>query len=420
MVIDLSRFSVSCACGRTHTVTAKSVLIESGAILKLPEVIRECGLEGMKPCIVCDENTYKAAGELVCKVLPVHNLVVLKAEGLHPDEHAIDAINAGYGDSEYIISVGSGTLNDLGKYVANEHGVPTLSVATAASMDGFVSTVAAMTLNNFKVTKIVPAPIAVIADTDIFSKAPYRLTASGIGDIIGKYTALSDWRISHVVRGEYLCENIFEIEYSAVVKVAENIDAIRAGDKAAYEDLMYALILSGLAMQMNGNSRPASGAEHHLSHFWELNIINDSHSGLHGEMVGVGLQCVTKVYKDFMAQVEDPAALLHPYQGLPHEDLKRVLGFMYEDAIKESTPDDMFNVTPEKIIAAWPQVREIVAAMPSHEEIMDMLRRAGAPMTMEEVGVDSKHLPDCFRFSPFIRGRITLIRLLNTMFDWKF
>ena len=134
----------------------------------------------------------------------------------------------------------------------------------------------------------------------------------------------------------------------------------------------------------------------------------------------VGGNSAAESAERLMAQVEDPAALLHPYQGLPHEDLKRVLGFMYEDAIKESTPDDMFNVTPEKIIAAWPQVREIVAAMPSHEEIMDMLRRAGAPMTMEEVGVDSKHLPDCFRFSPFIRGRITLIRLLNTMFDWKF
>ncbi len=416
MDIDLSRFSAPCACGRTHTITAKTVLIESGAILKLPEVVKECGLEGKKPCIVCDENTYKAAGELVCKVLPVHNLVVLNPEGLHPDEHAIEAIEAGYLDSGYVLSVGSGTLNDLGKYVANEHKVPTLSVATAASMDGFVSTVAAMTLNNFKVTRICPAPIAVIADTDVFSKAPYRLTASGIGDIIGKYTALSDWRISHTIWGEYLCENIFDIEHSAVVKVAENIDAIRAGKKEAYEDLMYALVLSGLAMQMMGNSRPASGAEHHLSHFWELNIVNGHHNGLHGEMVGVGLACITKVYKDFMAQVTDPSALIHPYHGMPHEQLKEILGFMYEDAIKESTPDDMLQVTPEKVIAAWPKIQQIVAAMPSHAEVMDMLHRAGAPSTMEEIGVDSVYLEKCLKFSPFIRGRITLMRLIDLMF----
>lgn len=417
MVIDLSRFSAPCACGHVHTITAKTVLIESGAILKLPQVVKECGLEGKKPCIVCDENTYKAAGELVCRVLPEHNLVVLNPEGLHPDEHAIEAIESGYKDSDYVLSVGSGTLNDLGKYVANEHAVPTLSVATAASMDGFVSTVAAMTLNNFKVTRICPAPIAVIADTDVFSKAPYRLTASGIGDIVGKYTALSDWRMSHIIWGEYLCENIFDIEYSAVVKVAENIDAIRAGKKEAYEDLMYALVLSGLAMQMMGNSRPASGAEHHLSHFWELNIVNGRHNGLHGEMVGVGLACITKVYKDFMAKTTDPAKVIHPYRGMPHEELKEVLGFMYEDAIKESTPDDMLHVTPEKVLAAWPKMQQIVAAMPSHEEILDMLHRAGAPSTMEEIGVGSEYLEKCLKYSPFIRGRITLMRLIDLMFS---
>lgn len=417
MVIDLSRFEAPCDCGHAHTITAKIILIESGAILKLPEVVRECGLEGRKPCIICDENTYKAAGELVCKVLPDHNLVVLDPEGLHPDERAINAVNAVYRDSQYVIAVGSGTLNDLGKYIADQHGVPTMSVATAASMDGFVSTVAAMTLNHFKVTCICPAPIAVIADTDIFSRAPYRLTASGIGDIIGKYTALADWQISHAIWDEYVCENIFNIEHSAVIKVAENIDAIRAGRKEAYEDLMYALVLSGLAMQMMGNSRPASGAEHHLSHFWELNIVNDSHKGLHGEMVGVGLACVTKVYKDFMAKVSDPTGLLHPYYGMPHEELKEVLGSLYEDAVKESVPDDMLNVTPEKVIAAWPKIQEIVAEMPSYEEILDMLRRAGAPSTMEEVGVSSEHLKKCLKYSPFIRGRITLMRLIDLMFS---
>ena len=131
----------------------------------------------------------------------------------------------------------------------------------------------------------------------------------------------------------------------------------------------------------------------------------------------MGLACVTKVYKDFMAKTPDPVPVIHPYKGMDHEALKKVLGFMYEDAIKESTPDDMLNVTPEKVIAAWPKIQEIVGKMPSHEEILDMLHRAGAPSTMEEVGVDSKLLPDYLRFSPFIRGRITLVRLIDLMFS---
>ena len=133
-------------------------------------------------------------------------------------------------------------------------------------------------------------------------------------------------------------------------------------------------------------------------------------------MVSVGLACITKVYKDFMAQVTDPSALIHPYHGMPHEQLKEILGFMYEDAIKESTPDDMLQVTPEKVIAAWPKIQQIVAAMPSHAEVLDMLHRAGAPSTMEEIGVDSVYLEKCLKFSPFIRGRITLMRLIDLMF----
>ena len=133
------------------------------------------------------------------------------------------------------------------------------------------------------------APIYVLADSDIFTKAPYRLTASGISDLMGKYTALLDWKVSHIVTNEYFCTKIYDLELEALHEVESELDGIKLQNRESTEKLMYALILSGLAMQMIGNSRPASGAEHHVSHLWEMEILNGRLDALHGEKVSIGL-----------------------------------------------------------------------------------------------------------------------------------
>ena len=102
-----------------------------------------------------------------------------------------------------------------------------------------------------------------------------RLTASGVGDLLGKYTALADWKITNILDGEYICDRICEMEYDALDKLKESLDGLSNRDINAYEELMYGLLLSGLAMQMTGHSRPASGAEHHMAHFWEMVVINE-------------------------------------------------------------------------------------------------------------------------------------------------
>ena len=102
-----------------------------------------------------------------------------------------------------------------------------------------------------------------------------RLTASGVGDLLGKYTALADWKITNILDGEYICDRICEMEYDALDKLKESLDGLSNRDINAYEELMYGLLLSGLAMQMTGHSRPASGAEHHMAHFWEMAVINE-------------------------------------------------------------------------------------------------------------------------------------------------
>ena len=163
-----------------------------------------------------------------------------------------------------------------------------MSVPTAASVDGFVSNVAAMTWKGLKKTVPAVPPVAVFADTRIFADAPARLTASGVSDLLGKYICLADWKIAHLLTGEYICDRIVELEEKALRTVVSSLREIAQGEGNGCEELMYALILSGLAMQMVGNSRPASCAEHHLSHLWEMEVINEKLDALHGEKVSVG------------------------------------------------------------------------------------------------------------------------------------
>ena len=192
--------------------------------------------------------------------------VCLPEENLHADEIAVEKVLGELkGAADVLLAVGSGTIHDITRYVANERMLPFCSIPTAASVDGFVSTVAAMTWHGFKKSFSATAPRFVIADTGIFSKAPYRLTASGISDLLGKYTAIADWKLRTLLQGSIFCERICQMEMEAVSRVIDSIDGLRAGTPQAYEELMYGLLLSGLAMQMVGNSRPASGAEHHLS-----------------------------------------------------------------------------------------------------------------------------------------------------------
>lgn len=267
MKVDFNRFSGLCTCGRTHEFWVKKIIIESQAVRYLREIITEY----KRPVFLCDTNTKKAAFESMGEYFEQYDVLELEGTDIHADNQHIEVVQKKLlPEADILIAVGSGTIHDITRYIAYERNIPFISVPTAASVDGFVSTVAAMTWYGLKKTMPAAAPLYVLADTDIFTQAPYRLTASGISDLMGKYIALLDWKVSNIVTGEYFCSQIYNLELEALREVESVLDRIRMQDKDSMEKLMYALILSGLAMQMIGNSRPASGAEHHVAYFWEM------------------------------------------------------------------------------------------------------------------------------------------------------
>ncbi len=169
------------------------------------------------------------------------------------------------------VVVGSGTLNDLTKLASFRCNRPYMIVATAASMDGYTSYGAAITIDGFKQNSPCPAPHAVLADLEVIAKAPYRLTASGYGDLFGKITAGADWLIGNELGIDLIDDHAWSLVQESLHEVIDKSDKLREGDISSIGSLIEGLILCGLSMQAIQSSRPASGSEHQFSHYWEMN-----------------------------------------------------------------------------------------------------------------------------------------------------
>ena len=419
MKIDVNEFLKPCSCGRKHEIVVDDIIIERGAIAQLPDILKRPAYADKKSLVmICDENTYEAAGKQVETLIPGIKKIILNPENLHANEHGVEAAKKGLetaGDVDLMIAVGSGTIHDITRYHAYEMKIPFFSVPTAASVDGFVSTVAAMTWHGFKKSFTAVSPVVVIADTDIFKKAPLRLTASGVSDLLGKYTALSDWKITHILTGEYICDEICSMEYEALDRLKESLDGLTTGDEAAYENLMYGLLLSGLAMQMTGNSRPASGAEHHMSHLWEMEVINDYIDFYHGEKVGVGLVLASKIYHK--AAEKMAAGDFKVKDSMPVEEELIRENFnkpgMFEIIMEENTPNLLDEVDPAKLVEKNDEIISVIREIPTAEELTAMIDKVQGVKSLEDLGFDESYQAKTANLSPYVRARITFMRLLK-------
>ena len=191
-----------CDCGRTHTVSLKKFLMEKNALSRIGEVVNYLG-DYRNIVMICDENTYRVAGCTVENFVKLKQKIVLAPNGLHADEKSVYLVEELLDSScDLLLAVGSGTIHDITRYVAYEKGLQFVSVPTAPSVDGYVSSVCAMTWKGVKRTLTAVPPLALVADSDVLAGAPLKMINSGVGDMLGKYTALFDWKISSMLTGE--------------------------------------------------------------------------------------------------------------------------------------------------------------------------------------------------------------------------
>ncbi|EOS57721.1 hypothetical protein C812_00766 [Paenibacillus barengoltzii G22] len=362
----------------------KVIELDRGVIRKVAPYLREQGYRQI--LLVADDHTYAAAGEQLMGLLEVAGVktrVVLiqpDAQGdVVADEIAIVQLllEIRPDETDALLAVGSGTIHDIVRFAAHKTGKPFVSVPTAPSVDGFTSAGAPLIVRGVKKTVPAVPPVAIFADLDILMAAPQRLVAAGFGDMLGKYTSLFDWKFSHLTAGEPYDEQAAAITERALRSCVSHAEAIGARTEEGIRALMTALIESGIAMLLFGQSHPASGAEHHLSHYWEMEFLRQGRRALlHGAKVGVACAEIARVYH----------------------------------AAGEGT---LPGAEPAALREHREQVRAWLRDLPGEAELRGLLRQAGGPSTLAELGVGEELFARSLREAHRVRDRRTLLRALN-------
>ena len=368
---------VNCSCGKFHKCDIESVYIEKDAIARLSELCKAYN----NILLVADENTYSAAGDKTVNALSDKCVSKVIFDGktiLIPNEQAIDKVNENIDGIDIIIGIGSGVIQDLCKYVSFFAKLPYMVVATAPSMDGYASDGAAMILKEMKETVKAHLPRAIIADVDVLKNAPMDMIKAGYGDIIGKYSALCDWKLSKVVNDEYFCDYIYDTTYEMINNTLKNADGLNNRNEESIKALSEALVIVGIMMSFAGSSRPASGSEHHLSHFFEIvGIIDGKPYFTHGIDVAYSTVITAKV-RERLLKSDFPESIFR----LDREEYENKIKGIYKSAADGciALQDKVGNYTAQRLDvykSKEQEIKAVLAQMPSAERIEEILSYVG-------------------------------------------
>lgn len=367
---------VDCTCGRHHTCDIDYVYIEKDAISHLTEICKDY----TNILIVADENTFGAAGEKTVTALSgkqIKKVIFTGKKILVPNEDAINTVTENIGGIDLIIGIGSGVIQDLCKYVSFFNNIPYMVVATAPSMDGYASDGAAMITDGMKVTYKAGLPRAIIADTEVLKNAPIDMIKAGYGDIIGKFSALNDWKLSKCINDEYFCDYIYNLTDEQIDRTLKLASGILERNEESIKTLMEALVIIGIMMSFAGSSRPASGSEHHLSHFFEITgIIDNTEYFPHGIDVVYSTLITTKV-REKILNSKFPAKIYRDAEKA-EKDIKAIYKQVADGCIElQQKVGNYANDRTKVYLEKENEIKNILEEVPSYEDIYDMINLVG-------------------------------------------
>lgn len=382
MIIDCSKYAGPCACGERHALTTREAIIEGGCMRYFDKFITDAGLTGRHAAIY-DTNSYHAEGLIRP---PADQEIILDAEGLLPNEAAAAALlQQLHGDTALLVAIGAGTVHDLVRYAAKRLGLPFVSCPTAASTDEFAGNSCSMRWHGEKTVMPGVAPVLVMADLDVIRRAPFHLTRAGVCDALSNYTALADWRIACLMTERPSCPAAEAALLQSAVLAQGASEGLKAGDEGAYAQLMYALVLPGLAMQMMQDPFIASGAEHQLSYLLEMQPETEQQASsiAHGELAGISMAIIAEQYHS-LAEHDDIAPLIRRYE----------------------------RANADRLVAYWREVRHIIDDIPSWETLDALLCDIGA-RNISALGIPEDRMPELLRVAPGLRDQLTFARMVR-------
>ena len=427
--VPLRRGAFDCPCGRRHEAHLKKAVVKSGAIEELTGLVEEFG--GGKAFILCDANTFAAAGVNVLKSLTRgaigYTIFQFPEDRTEPDEKAVGAAVLHFDYTcDIIVGVGAGVINDIGKILAKMTGLPYIIVATAPSMDGFASSTSSVVRNGLKVSVDSKCPDAVIGDTDVLKEAPEIMLQAGLGDMLAKSVSVCEWRIGHIVTGEYYCDVVAAMIRAALNKCVKNAGGLMQREPDAVETVMKGLIISGIAADYAGVSRPVSGVEHYFSHLWDMRALEfGTPWSLHGVQCGIGTVLALRGYERLSELTPDREKALAAFRSMDRDawfgTIKEYLGGA-ADAILETAPrsarysEAQHEKRLANIVDHWDEILQIIREeLPPAYSIYALLKNIGAPAESKEIGIPTEENALTFKVTKDIRDKYILSTLLFDM-----
>lgn len=405
----------NCECGRVHETSIKRIEAGRGYVKSTGKILKECGF-GKRLVLVADKNTLFASDGILNSLEGFDLIQKIYEDKRTAEMTDVREIEALLKSADGVLAVGTGSVHDICRLAAFNAGKKLALFATAASMDGFASDGAPIVDNGFKETHQVKPPDVIIADTDILAAAPAELKSAGFGDMIAKYIGLIDWQVSALLTGEYYCKRVAALTRQATDRIMSLKDKITANDGESAKAVFEALILTGIAMNFTKNSRPASGTEHILSHFWECKKLQAGElSDFHGKKVGVATLLVMREYEKMAAARSIKAHM----DETCWEEVYSVYGNLSDDVRRLNTPTVTAEVNPKDIESLWGKIKEIISGVPTAAQMLEAMQTAGCAVTCGEIGIspDLESLGLCYH--PYMRHRLSLMRL-RPMIDFGF
>ena len=401
----------------------KFVSVRKDALEDLPVFAKELGFKSLY--LISDSITYDIAGKRCMEILKNASVKAHMVTLVHTgfDEATVGELLINMPDDcDLVVAVGTGAINDMTRYFSFRTGRPFFTVATAAPMDGFASSLAVLNINNLKTSIEAQTPTAIIGDTEILKGAPYRMIAAGLGDLLGKSTCLCDWKLAKVINSEHYCEKIVELVEKCVDDVLKVADKAKERDPKVLGDIMEGLVLTGVAMSLYGNSRPASGCEHHMSHYWEMMFEQAGKRPVpHGTQVGVGTVLVLKLVEALRrTNVDFDAARAYAKaydQAAWEENIRMAYGPAAQGVIDMEATAQKNEVTAHlrRINAMeknWAEITALLEALPASETVADLLKSLDASYLPSQIEVDEEMLRNTFRYCKEVRARYTILQMV--------
>lgn len=397
-----------CGCGMDHRCGIHDIRIGSGLVTQVGEILRENGFP-RRLLLIGDRDTLAAAAGLEESLTGFEvtrhcydTLRVATMDDVRLVEDYLDRVDA-------VVAVGAGSIHDPSRLACARRNKPLCLFATAPSMDGFASYNAPIVDGGFKTTHAAKCPEVIIADTKILAAAPKALKSAGFGDMISKYIALIDWQVSHLVTGEAYCPRVAELTRTAVDRLMTMADRVTLEDEETAAAVLESLLMTGIAMSFTRTSRPGSGTEHILAHYWEcIELLEGKIPNFHGEDVGVATLLTLREYED-LASRETVTA--HPEVN-DWDAVYRAYGPLAGDVRKLNTPDTITDgIDPRVIEEKWPEIRAIVRSVPDYDACYRAMKAAGCKTTIAEIGKDPAFVAESLLYHPYMRRRLSLRRL---------